>query len=243
MLLAIEACGPAGGVALGRVEGSKLSVAGQAAIPPGATSAQLIPKIRSILLTAGVTIHEVQAIAVVTGPGSFTGIRVGLGTAKGLAQGGGIPLIALSRLLLLAHVSGCGHALAAFDAGRGEYYAGEYKGRKMIWEKLLDREELDAAARRIAGGTFVVEEGTRGDFGGFRPAMVRSPDAADALRCSVEPWISRDFADLETLDGNYLRRSEKELFGAADPGFSPSGSGRKGSVDEGSAHGSSGPVE
>lgn len=221
MLLAMDASGTIGSVALGCVKGSKVEIAGLVAIPSRAASAELIPRIRSLLLSSAVTVRDIQAIVVVIGPGSFTGIRVGLSTAKGLAQAGGIPLIGISRLRLLAYASRRSHALVALDAGRGEYYAGEYIEGGMIWEKLLRRQDLEVAAAGLSEGTFVVEQGTREDFGACQAVSVPAPDAADALRCSLESFLSRHFAVMETLDGNYLRRSGKELFGAADPHPSP----------------------
>ncbi len=91
------------------------------------------------------TLRDIEAIVVVNGPGSFTGIRVGLSTAKGLAEGAGIPLIAVSRLALLAGASGLPHVLAAVDAGRGEYYVGEYQNGQNLGEVLLSGEETVAA--------------------------------------------------------------------------------------------------
>jgi tRNA threonylcarbamoyl adenosine modification protein YeaZ len=60
-------------------------------------SARLIPEIAAMLESRHATLRDIEAIVVVNGPGSFTGIRVGLSTAKGLAEGAGIPLIAVSR--------------------------------------------------------------------------------------------------------------------------------------------------
>lgn len=223
MLLAINTCGQGGSVALGRIEGSGVAVLGLAEIAARAASAELVPKISSLLSASGASLNELQALVVVNGPGSFTGIRVALSTAKGLAQPAGLPLVALSRLRVLAGAGGQPDVLAACDAGRGEYYAGKYKAGRMVWEKLLSRQELEAEAASSAAGAFLLEDGAKDDFRGFHPRRIPPPDAAGALRSAVDPFRAGEFADLEALDGNYLRRSGKELFGIADPGPAPPG--------------------
>ncbi len=81
---------------------------------------------------------ELRGVVVVHGPGSFTGIRIGVSAAKGLAEGLGIPVIALSRLELLARQSPEGSAVAVLDAGRGEFYAGFYREGICETEALID---------------------------------------------------------------------------------------------------------
>jgi tRNA threonylcarbamoyladenosine biosynthesis protein TsaB len=163
---------------------------------------------------------------VVKGPGSFTGIRVGLSTAKGLAEGAGIPVIALSRLALLAKASGLPHVLAAVDAGRGEYYVGEYRNGNSLGEMLLSGEETVAAAKQPGAGVLVCDESRADDVSTSAcsalaicgPVYVQPPDAAEALRFSLERFRAGDFDHLETLDANYLRRSDAEVLRAARVG-------------------------
>lgn len=225
MLLAIDTCGRQGSVALGRVEASKIVVVGLVAISPKASSAELVPKIRSLLSSSGTTLDDIKAIAVVNGPGSFTGIRVALSTAKGFAQGSGLSLVALSRLRVLADAGGQRNALAVCDAGRGEYYACKYLNGRVLWEKLLNQQEVETEAAAFDDGAFLLEEGARDVFSRRRPQRVPSPDAADALRSALGPVLAGQFADIEALDGNYLRRSGSELFGIADLGSVPAVSG------------------
>ena len=137
MLLSLNTCGSTASVALGVPGAQEVKILATANLAVRTYSARLIPEIAAMLESQRATVRDIEAIVVVNGPGSFTGIRVGLGTAKGLAEGAGIPLIAVSRLALLAGASGLPHVLAAVDAGRGEYYVGEYQNGQNLGEVLL----------------------------------------------------------------------------------------------------------
>jgi tRNA threonylcarbamoyladenosine biosynthesis protein TsaB len=236
MLLSLHTCGTTGSVALGRIGSDGVAILAQSTLPFRNYAAQLNPRVSELLAGQGATIRDIEAIVVVRGPGSFTGIRVGLSAAKGLAQPSGIPLIALSRLELIAAVSGLPHVLAAVDAGRGDYYVGEYRDNRKIVESLLSHQETLDALRQPGAGILVYEQDleqkmeTPADGAGgpslssprailpdntlapYHPIYVQAPDAADALRFALDRWRAGDFEDLETLDANYLRRPDAELF-------------------------------
>src|SRR6202044_192886 len=163
MLLGLNTCGSTASVALGVVAADKIKILATASLAVRTYSARLIPEIAAMLEGRQATLRDIEAIVVVNGPGSFTGIRVGLSTAKGLAEGGGIPLIALSRLALLANASGLPHVLAAVDAGRGEYYVGQYRNGKNLGEALLSGEETVAMAKQPGAGVLVCDEGRADD--------------------------------------------------------------------------------
>ena len=212
-------------MALGRVneDGTAILILAQAALPGRAYAAQLNPRVSEMLAGQHATIRDIEAIVVVRGPGSFTGIRVGLSAAKGLAQPAGIPLIALSHLELIAAVSGLPHVLAAVDAGRGEYYVGEYREGRKIVESLLSQTETIAALRQPGAGVLVYEQvfedkGKSEDWApwtgpGYHSLLsyVQAPDAADALRFALGRLRAGSFEDVETLDANYLRRPDAEV--------------------------------
>jgi tRNA threonylcarbamoyladenosine biosynthesis protein TsaB len=89
-------------------------------------SEELLPGIRRALERAGVGLDRCERIAVCAGPGSFTGVRVGLATAWGIARARGIALEAVSTLETLAEAArpaGASSAAAFLDAGRGELVA------------------------------------------------------------------------------------------------------------------------
>jgi tRNA threonylcarbamoyladenosine biosynthesis protein TsaB len=226
MLLSLNTCGSTASVALGVVDKNEVRIAATAELAVRTYSARLIPEIASLLESKYATLRDVKAIVVVKGPGSFTGIRVGLSTAKGLAEGAGIPVIAISRLALLANASGLPHVLAAIDAGRSEYYVGEYRNGNKLSEMLLSSEDTVAVAKRPGAGVLICDESRADDLSASAcsalsicgPVYVQPPDAADAIRFSLGRFRASDFDDLETLDANYLRRSDAEVLRAARVG-------------------------
>jgi tRNA threonylcarbamoyladenosine biosynthesis protein TsaB len=204
MLLAIDTCGALGTVALARLEEcADPEILGQTEIPGKTYSAQLVPVIRDLLAHHNVAIRDLDAIVVTSGPGSFTGIRIGLSTAKGLAEADSIPLLAVSRLAVLAHKAQTG--AAALDASRHEFYLREEGA-----ESLLDLPHFEQLATTLAHNLAVCEASVHA----VAPAatVVAPPTAADALRTVLPRLRARDFDDPLSLDGNYLRRSDAEIF-------------------------------
>ncbi|HEV7363752.1 MAG TPA: tRNA (adenosine(37)-N6)-threonylcarbamoyltransferase complex dimerization subunit type 1 TsaB, partial [Solirubrobacteraceae bacterium] len=99
----------------------------------------LLPLVDEALAAAGLNLADVQRLGVGTGPGSFTGLRIGLATARGLAQGLGLPLAPVSSLEALAAgasaEAGPDRAvLAVIDAGRGEGFALAVAGDRRLGE-------------------------------------------------------------------------------------------------------------
>lgn len=226
MLLSLNTCGSTASVALGLAGLKEASIVATAQLAARTYSARLIPEIAALLAGQHITLRDIEAIVVVNGPGSFTGIRVGLSTAKGLAEGAGIPLLAVSRLALLACISGLPHVLAAVDAGRGEYYLGEYRNGNNLGEMLLSGEETIAMARRPGAGVLVCDESRANDVTTSAcsalaicgPVYVQPPDAAEALRFALGRFVAGDFDDPETVGANYLRRSDAEVLRAVRAG-------------------------
>src|SRR5580700_557360 len=99
--LMIHTAGAEGSIALGDTEAAQAVVATE--VLPGRTSSErLVPAVRRLMEARGWRLSELAAVVVVHGPGSFTGVRVGLSAAKGFSEAGGVGLIAVSRLALLA---------------------------------------------------------------------------------------------------------------------------------------------
>jgi tRNA threonylcarbamoyladenosine biosynthesis protein TsaB len=210
-ILLINTAGGVGSVALADTELAEAIVATE--MLPGRTSSErLVPAVRRLMGDAGWRLSELAAVVVVHGPGSFTGVRVGLSAAKGLSEAGGVPLIAVSRLALLAAcMDGEDRPVhAVLDAGRGEFYYGEYVGRHCLREMLMSGEGVLTAAED--GVVVVCEEKVADALAGIRPLMVAEPSAGDALPFVVERIGSGDFDDAGTIDANYLRRTDAEIF-------------------------------
>lgn len=91
---------------------------------------RLLPLASSLLLQAGLAWKELERIAVGVGPGTFTGLRIGIATARGLSQSLGIPLVGVSSLRALARgdIEEDTGVLAVIDARRGEVFAAAYDG-------------------------------------------------------------------------------------------------------------------
>ena len=206
--LLMDTCGGEASVALADTDLPEAIVAAEV-LPGRRASERLVPVIRGMMETSGWMLQNLTAVVVVHGPGSFTGVRVGLSAAKGFSEAGGIPLIAVSRLALLAaNENGLVHAV--LDAGRGEFYYGEYSGRVCMREALLTRDKVMAAA--VKGSVVVCEISVAENLAEWKPGIVPEPVAGDALSFALERTTAGDFDDGALLDANYLRRTDAEIF-------------------------------
>ena len=111
--------------------------------PAREAAARLPQELLTLLDRAGKTLAEVDVFAVATGPGSFTGLRIGIATMQGLAFAGGKPLVGVSGLDALAEIArprAQGASIATWvDAWRGEVYAALYDHEKQIEEPVVVR--------------------------------------------------------------------------------------------------------
>src|ERR1700692_505440 len=98
-VLLIHTAGGEGSVALAETKAAQAIVATEV-LPGRSSSERLVPAVRRLMEGLGWRLGELAAVVVVDGPGSFTGVRVGLSAAKGLSEAGGVGLIAVSRLAL-----------------------------------------------------------------------------------------------------------------------------------------------
>jgi tRNA threonylcarbamoyladenosine biosynthesis protein TsaB len=229
-LLAIDTCGPSGSVALGRrgnpETGGIVEVLGQIELEGRSYSATLVAGVGELLVRAGVQLRDLRGIVAVNGPGSFTGVRVGLSAVKGLAEPAQIPVVAVSRLEVLGWKATT--LWAALDAHRQEVFLRAGGPGLETRELLAGTRELaaiDPAGARVA----VCEEDAGLLLSGAWPdadlVRIASPTAADALELCAARVMGGEFVDLALLDGHYLRRSDAEIFGAEALG-EPAGAGR-----------------
>lgn len=213
-ILAIDTCGPTGSVALARLAGRDVEILGQTELAGRTYSATLVAAVAELLQSAGVGLRELGGIIVVNGPGSFTGVRVGLSAVKGLAEGAEIPVVALSRLEVLSRKSGV--PSSALNAHRGEVFLRlEQMGSKPI-EILAGPRELaviDPVPVRVAVCDDEAAAVLAAAWPGAQLVRVPPPIAADAVRLGEARLIAGAVIDLALLDGHYLRRSDAEIFG------------------------------
>jgi tRNA threonylcarbamoyladenosine biosynthesis protein TsaB len=205
-------------VALGRVGSERptgeVEILGQIELEGRTYSAALVPTIGELLARAVVSLADVGCLVAVNGPGSFTGVRVGLSTVKGLAEGASIPIVAVSRLETLAWKAGTGSA--AIDAHRSEAFLRLQVSDGKPAELLAGAAELAAIPNppaEIAICDDGAEELLRTAWPKTRLARVSGVTAADAIHLAALRIAAGKFVDPLLLDGHYLRRSDAEIFG------------------------------
>lgn len=207
--LLIDTCGETAGVALSA--GDQVLIAEDLA--RGTASAEIVSAVRRLLLEAGWRLQDLDAVGVVAGPGSFTGIRAGLAAAKGLCEAMGLRLAAVSRLEVLADAASLQDGFAALDAGRGEVYVREHPSSR---EWLSSSDDLEAASR---GRLVVVAEPRLAErLAGCAP-MLHPLHAGDALR-TVLRRLKDGGSDVAITDANYVRE-ERDIYPKPADGAKP----------------------
>jgi tRNA threonylcarbamoyladenosine biosynthesis protein TsaB len=213
-LLGIDTCGPSGSVALGKLTGMHLAeTVAQVELEGRSYSATLVAAVQDLLERQRIRLVDVGCIVVVRGPGSFTGVRVGLSAAKGLAEGSGVPVVAVSRLEVLARKAGV--LSAALDAHRHEVFLRVADCDLKITEFLAGTADLTriSPCSRIAVCDDAAADLLRAAWPEVGLVRIEGPNAGDALLVAAPEVSSGEFADLALLDGHYLRRSDAEIFG------------------------------
>jgi tRNA threonylcarbamoyladenosine biosynthesis protein TsaB len=134
-LLGLDTSTPAASACVLRAEGEAFEVvpeAGRLARPP-AHASELMPAVAHVMESAGADWSDLQAIAVGVGPGTFTGLRIGVATARALATSAGLPLRRVSSLAALAAGIDAPLRLPLIDARRGEVFAALFEGDRELW--------------------------------------------------------------------------------------------------------------
>src|SRR3954470_4841507 len=130
LILSIDTSGKNGSVDLPRGDAEKFHLIATSPVEGGTLSAQLIPQIARLLSENNLKKSDIEAFAAATGPGSFTGLRIGLTAVKGLAEILHKPIAAVSVLEACVLTSGIKYldakVFAALDAQRNDVYLGEY---------------------------------------------------------------------------------------------------------------------
>ncbi len=226
--LAVDTAGETGSVALAQWDdGGRMIPMGCVGLPTRSFSARLIPAISELLQQNHITLVDVDGFVVVRGPGSFTGLRVGLSAVKGLAEATGRPVIAVSRLAVMASMQPeAPQVRALLDAGRGEFYHGIYRdaGGECAQESLetattlraifADEKSSPRPGDRTVADCTVAESAvvTALSLLGQSAVVVVHVTAADVFPLAWRFCQQQNFADVALLDANYLRQSDAELF-------------------------------
>lgn len=223
IVLGIETATQQVGCAIGGVEG----LLGSFHAAHGRRHAEtLAPAIEFVCRSIDMRLDQVSVVAVDIGPGLFTGLRVGIATAKAIAQSLRVPMVGLSSLDLLAHQARWSHSLIVpvIDARRGEVFAAFYRRVPGGVQRITDYRVSTAAdlADEIAAyndDALVVGDGAlryrdvlereRGvEIGGVGVAY---PSAADLVELAHPKAVREEFVRVGELSPLYLRKADAEI--------------------------------
>lgn len=161
----------------------------------------LFGHIQHLLEKNGTTVHQMECFAAASGPGSFTGVRVGLAAVKGLAEATGKRVVAVSNLRALASFGSAPLRAVVIDARRGEVYAAVYNSRlELVMPEVVIK--LDDWLPKIPK---------------HNCEMISSADRPRVLAAAIGHIAWDEFrlgrsSDPADIDANYVRRSDAELF-------------------------------
>ena len=223
LILAFETTAKAGSVAL--LEDNKLLA--ESYQNTGLTHSQtLMVMAEDMLKAAGKSMADVTAVAVAEGPGSFTGVRIGVAAAKGLAWGGEIPCYGVSTLESMALTLGTyrGYICPVMDARRNQvynalFYADRGTLERVREDRAISLEDLKTELEQLEGPIFLVGDGsslTHKTLSGQIPELVLPPEhrmhqrASGVALAAAKKIAAGDPGDAASMTPNYLRLSQAE---------------------------------
>lgn len=217
LLLATDTSGRNGSIALAQCSPEDAcQVLEVVPLEGGTFSAQLVPQIAALLSKHGFNKQDIGGFAVASGPGSFTGLRVGLAAIKALSEVLNKPIAAVSLLEAVAvSARQTGSLWAALDAGRREIYVGEYllnDTANMQSERLLTSEEFVEAAdghRVITPDQTILEIARAAKLNAVE---VERPNSGLISHLGWQKIRAGEIISPDALEANYIRRSDAEIF-------------------------------
>lgn len=222
LILTVDTSTPAGSVALSRGE----TLLGEVLLHlKGTHTDRLLGSVQWLLSEAGLTVGEIDAFGAVVGPGSFTGLRVGVATVKGLAYAAGKPVVPVSSLAALAmQTAGCCCPVCALiDARKKEVYAGLFAWREdgpalVGAERVLPPEtllsDLSGEVLFVGSGAVLYQSLIRrclGERAHFSPWALQAPRASCAAVLALSGLRAGRGVPSQALIPRYIRPSEAEL--------------------------------
>ncbi len=187
-------------------------------------SRTLLPMVEDMLKNGGKTLDEVECIAVATGPGSFTGLRIGVAAAKGLAWAKKLPCAGCSSLESmawgLAHLDGQ-EICCVMDARRNQVYRARFLAKNGTLTRLCPdgAVSLEDLAKEIKNPQIIVGDGWKLCYNDFQerglpcavaPPHLRFPTAWGVAQCALEQEKTRSFVTAQALLPDYHRLSQAE---------------------------------
>jgi len=216
VILAVDTSGKNGSLALVRFEGEIGRTLELLLLEGGAFSAQLIPQISALLVKQSLSKHQIDGFAVVSGPGSFTGLRVGLAAIKASAEVLQKPIAAVSLLEVVARAAGTrGRMIAVLDAGRDDVYVGAYEfGADQACDPKEELLRIDELRAKVAGRAVITPDQTLADrleADGLKVTLIPHPRADAVAGLGFEKIRNGEVVSPEALDATYIRRTDAEI--------------------------------
>ena len=223
LILAFETTAKAGSVAL--LDENKLL--GESYQNTGLTHSQtLMVMAEDLLKQVGKTVDDITAVAVAEGPGSFTGVRIGVAAAKGFAWGRELPCYGISTLEAMAVSLGAyeGHVCACMDARRNQvynalFYVNQGRLERFSEDRAISLADLKNELEHIDGPIFLVGDGaelTHKTLSGDIPELILPPEhrrhqrAVGVALLAEKKCAAGEKGDGNGLNPNYLRLSQAE---------------------------------
>jgi tRNA threonylcarbamoyladenosine biosynthesis protein TsaB len=188
-------------------------------INAGYTHAEHMPVfVEEVLLASGIEKHQLSGVAVGTGPGSYTGLRIGASLAKGIAYGLGIPAIGISSLYILSRMYFEGYSynsgsistsiLAVMNSRKGEVYAGAYSssGEEILCPAPYTVGEDDRELMRmLAEGAICVGPGCAMYGNTGEGTGVVFPSVRGMVKSTFKHFEAKKFLDIAYFEPEYLK--------------------------------------
>jgi tRNA threonylcarbamoyladenosine biosynthesis protein TsaB len=206
LTLAIDTAAAIGSIALADERGVIADVRLEA---PGGFGQVLFREIEALLARARVPLTDIELYAAASGPGSFTGVRIGLAAIKGLAEVAGKPAIGIPNLEALAQFGSADLRAPVIDARRGEVFAALFggEGAEIIPASVLRFTEFVA----LVGNRSV--EYIAAEFDPGVPVTPAPVELAGMIaRLAIARCVAGALCDPATMEANYVRRSDAEVF-------------------------------
>lgn len=204
-------------------------------------SKHLMEMINKVIDLSGLTLSDLDGFAVTSGPGSFTGLRIGISSIKGLAAASGKPVVGVSSLAALALQAYFSSYLICplIDAHRGEVYCARYRFARAGFEGALLKKETqeqvlppDKAAGGISEPCIFAGNGASiyqetivdivGELAHFAPPSHNTIRASTVAYLSMDRFERNDTDDTSSLVPSYIRKSDAELSFVKNPIRKPS---------------------
>jgi tRNA threonylcarbamoyladenosine biosynthesis protein TsaB len=224
LILGVDTSGRDGSVALARADSKSFHIIEVVPLAGGTYSAQLMPAVTALLDKHGLQKTEFDAFAVASGPGSFTGLRVGISAVKGLAEVLHKPIASVSVLEALAATSHeDGRTIAALDAARKEVYVGEYDvvgGKaKCVGESLMTQLDFSQLLENNADAQLITPDADITEIARFHMRVMQTgrPLADEYARLGYYKILAGETVPADILEANYIRRSDAEIFSKPKP--------------------------